>query len=155
ILCLPLLNQSNLIGALYLENNLAAGAFAPRRIPVLKLLATQAAITLENTRLYRDLEQREAKIRRLIDANLIGIYMWNMDDTGRWVVDANDAFLRMVGYDREDLAAGRIHWAGLTPPEWRERSLRAVAELTTTGTIEPYEKAYICKDGSRVPVLMG
>src|SRR5207248_6761716 len=69
ILCLPLINQAKLIGVLYLENNLSARAFAPARIAVLKLLASQAAVALENTRLYRDLEQREAKIRRLVDAN--------------------------------------------------------------------------------------
>jgi GAF domain-containing protein len=76
ILCLPLINQSNLIGVLYLENNLAPRVFAPARIAVLKLLASQAAIALENASLYRDLSEREAKIRRLVDANIIGIIIW-------------------------------------------------------------------------------
>ena len=76
ILCLPLINQAKLIGVLYLENNLAPRVFAPARIAVLKLLASQAAISLENTRLYRDLDEREAKIRRLVDANIIGIFIW-------------------------------------------------------------------------------
>ena len=70
ILCLPLVNQAILIGVLYLENTLIAHAFNPRRIALLKVLAAQAAISLENTRLYRDLAQREAKIRRLVDATL-------------------------------------------------------------------------------------
>jgi GAF domain-containing protein len=78
ILCLPLINQAKLIGVLYLENNLAPRVFAPARIAVLKLLASQAAISLENTRLYRDLEQREAKIRRLVDANIIGIVIFEL-----------------------------------------------------------------------------
>jgi signal transduction histidine kinase len=64
ILCLPLIDQSNLIGVLYLENNLAARVFAPARISVLKLLASQAAIALENAHLYHDLAERERKIRR-------------------------------------------------------------------------------------------
>ena len=118
ILCLPLINQAKLIGVLYLENNLAPRVFAPARIAVLKLLASQAAIALENTRLYRDLAEREAKIRRLVDANIIGIFIWDLE--GR-ILEANDAFLRMVGYDREDLVAGRMRWTDLTPPEWRER----------------------------------
>jgi C4-dicarboxylate-specific signal transduction histidine kinase len=63
ILCLPLINQGNLIGVLYLENNLAPRVFAPARITVLKLLASQAAMSLENTRLYRDLAKREAQLR--------------------------------------------------------------------------------------------
>ena len=118
ILCLPLLNQAKLIGVLYLENNLSSRVFTPARIPVLKLLASQAAISLENTRLYRDLAEREAKIRRLVDANIIGIFILDLD--GR-ILEANDAFLHMVGYDREDLVAGRLRWTDLTPPEWRDR----------------------------------
>src|SRR5262249_37705447 len=87
ILCLPLINQAELIGVLYLDNNLAPRVFAPARIAVLKLLASQAAIALENSRLYRDLADREA--RRLVDANIIGIFIWNIE--GR-VIEANDAF---------------------------------------------------------------
>ncbi|MGH9829306.1 MAG: PAS domain S-box protein, partial [Blastocatellia bacterium] len=63
VLCLPLINPSNLIGVLYLENNLASHVFTPPRVTVLKLLASLAAISLENTGLYRDIEEREAILR--------------------------------------------------------------------------------------------
>ena len=152
VLCLPLLNQSKLIGVLYLENNLAPRVFAPARIAVLKLLASQAAVSLENTRLYRDLERREAKIRRLVDANIVGIFLWDFE--GR-ILEANDAFLRMIGYDREDLAAGRIRWTDLTPLEWLERDAQSLSEVKITGRLQPFEKEYFRKDGSRVPVLIG
>ena len=152
ILCLPLINQGKLIGALYLENNLTPRAFAPARSAVLKLLASQAATSLENTRLYRNLEHREAKIRGLVDANIIGICVVESD---RRILEANDAYLRIIGYDRDDLLSGRISWTDLTPPEWRDRSAQAVSELTTTGAVQPFEKEYIRKDGSRVPVLVG
>jgi PAS domain S-box-containing protein len=152
ILCLPLINQAKSIGVLYLENNLTPHVFTPSRIAILKLLASQAAISLENTRLYRDLEERETKIRRLVEANIIGIFMWNLRGE---IFEANDAFLRMVEYSREDLLSGRLRWTDLTPPEWRESSERAVAELKATGTLQPYEREYFRKDGSRVPVLIG
>jgi PAS domain S-box-containing protein len=152
ILCLPLLNQAKLIGVLYLENNLAPRVFVPARIAVLKLLASQAAIALENTRLYHDLAEREARIRRLVDANIIGIVIWDLE--GR-ILEANDAFLRIIGYDRDDLVAGRIRWTDLTPLEWRERDVRLAQELERTGSLQPYEKEYFRKDGSRVPVLLG
>jgi PAS domain S-box-containing protein len=152
ILCLPLLNQAKLIGVLYLENNLAPRVFAPARLAVLKLLASQAAISLENTRLYRDLAEREAKVRRLVEANIIGIFIWDLE--GR-IIEANDAFLRMVGYDRDELIGGRVRWTDLTPPEWRDRHARAMAELKKTGTIQPYEREHFRKDGSRVPALIG
>jgi PAS domain S-box-containing protein len=146
------MNQAKLTGALYLENNLAARVFSPARIAVLKLVASQAAISLENARLYRDLAEREAKIRRLVDANIIGIIVWNVSGS---ILEANDAFLRMVGYEREDLVSGRVRWRDLTPPEWRQGSERALAETVQTGRAQPYEKEYVRKDGSRVPVIVG
>jgi PAS domain S-box-containing protein len=152
ILCLPLINQAKLIGVLYLENNLAPHVFTPARIAVLKLLASQAAISLENTRLYRDLEKREAKIRRLVDANIMGIFIWNIEGQ---IIEANQAFLHMVNYSREDLVAGRLSWRSLTPPEWRDVTERGLVQLKVTGILQPYEKEYFRNDGSRVPVLVG
>jgi PAS domain S-box-containing protein len=152
ILCLPLINQGKLNGVLYLENNLARSVFAPARIAVLKLLASQAAIALENTHLYRDLAEREAKIRRLVEANIIGVFIGDFD--GR-IVEANDAFLRIVGYDREDLAADRINWKDLTPQDWRERDAQWIEEHKRTGVRLPIEKEYFRKGGGRVPVLLG
>jgi PAS domain S-box-containing protein len=152
ILCLPLVKQGRLTGLLYLENRLTSYAFTPDRMAVLELLAAQAAISLENTRLYSDLLERETKIRRLVDANIIGIYLWELE--GR-LIEANDTFLHMVGCDREDLVSGRLRWTDLTPPEWRDVDARAVERLKTTGRSPPVEKEYFRKDGSRVPVLIG
>ena len=152
VLCLPLTNQAKLVGALYLENNLAAHVFSPGRIAVLKLVASQAAVSLENARLYREVAEREAKIRRLVDANIIGILVWHADGH---IIEANDAFLRMLGYQREDLASGGLRWRDLTVPEFRELSDRSLAQALLTGHSRPYEKEYFRKDGSRLPVIVG
>jgi PAS domain S-box-containing protein len=152
VLCLPLVKQAKLIGALYLENNLASHTFTPARISVLQVLASQAAISLENARLYSDLGEREARIRRLVDANIIGIMIWAVDGS---IIEANDAFLEMLGYSREDLISGQLRRQELTPAEWRDADDRATAELKTAGTVQPREKEYFRKDGSRVPVLVG
>src|SRR5262249_18638475 len=152
VFCLPLTNQAKLIGVLYLENNLAPRVFAPARTAVLKLLASQAAISLENARLYRDLAERESRIRRLVDANVLGICIWNLEGA---IVEANEAFLHMLQYGRDDVVSGRLRWTDLTPAEWREQDERAVAELRSTGTFGPVEKEYFRKDGSRMPVLIG
>ena len=126
---------------LYLERTQAAEA-----------LAARAAIALENTRLSQDLADRDRRIRRLVDSNIIGIVIWDLD--GR-VIDANDAFLRMVQYDREDLQAG-LRWFDITPPEWQEAHAQYEAdELNATGMMQAREKEYFRKDGSRVPVLIG
>jgi PAS domain S-box-containing protein len=106
----------------------------------------------ENVALHGDLLARDKKIRRLVDANIVGIIIWDLE--GR-IFEANDAFLHMLGYDREDLTSGRLHRATLTPPEWRDRDARTVAELKRIGTAQPFEKEYVRKDGSRVPVLIG
>src|SRR5262249_30346493 len=152
VFCVPLMNQANLIGVLYLENNLAPGIFAPARTAVLKLLASQAAMALENSRLYRNVRERESRIRRLVDANILGICIWTLEGD---IVEANQAFLQMLQYDREDVDSGRLRWTDLTPPEWREQDERAVAELRSTGTFHPFEKEYFRKDSSRIPVLIG
>ena len=94
----------------------------------------------------------EAKIRRLVDANIIGIVFWNLE--GR-VIEANEAFLGMVGYGREDLVSGRVSWRKITPDKWREADEQALAELAATGVCEPFEKEVSRKDGSHVPVLVG
>jgi PAS domain S-box-containing protein len=94
----------------------------------------------------------EDKIRRLVDTNILGIFIGNFEGA---IIEANDAFLRMVQYSREDVVSGRLRWTDLTPPEWRERDERAVAEVKANGTIQPCEKEYFRKDGSRVPVMIG
>ncbi|MGY0569855.1 trifunctional serine/threonine-protein kinase/ATP-binding protein/sensor histidine kinase [Bradyrhizobium sp. RDM12] len=151
MLCLPLIKQRELTGILLLENGLTSHVFTQARIAVLELLAAQAAISLENTRLYSDLQEREAKVRRLVDSNIIGILIFDLD--GR-IIEANEAFLRMVGYSRDDLISDRLRWTDLTPPEWVGADERASAELAGTGTCKPFEKEYFRKDGSRVPVLL-
>jgi PAS domain S-box-containing protein len=110
--------------------------------------------TEQELRQARDevLRDREAKIRRLVDSNIIGIFFSGLK--GR-VLEANDAFLHLVGHERDDLVSGRIRWTDLTPPEWRDRDRRALAELTSNTIAQPYEKEFFRKDGSRVPVLIG
>src|SRR6185503_20209209 len=93
-----------------------------------------------------------AGVRRLVDSNIVGVLIWDLD--GR-ILEANDAFLDMLQYGRDDLVAGGVRWTELTPVEWRERDERAMADLKSTGTVRPYEKEFFRKDGTRVPVLTG
>jgi PAS domain S-box-containing protein len=152
VLCLPILRQSALIGLLYLENDLATHAFTPDRVKVLELLASQAAISLENARLYSDLRESHARIQHLIDSNIIGMFFWELRGA---ITEANDAFLRMTGYSRDDLKSGALRWTDLTPLEYRETEERAIEALKQTGSVTPFEKEFIRKDGSRVPILLG
>jgi len=94
----------------------------------------------------------EAKIRRLVEANVVGIVMWSLEGA---ITGANEAFLQMVQYTGEDVASGGVCWTDLTPAEWRGCDARAVAELKASGIFQPFEKEYFRKDGGRVPVLLG
>ena len=118
----------------------------------LEIVGTLMDVT-ESTRLYRDLAEREAKIRRLVDANVVGVMIWELE--GR-ILEANDAFLRIVGYERADVVSGRLRWTDLTPPEWVDRDLELhMPALKRTEKLQPFEKEYFHKDGHRVPVLIG
>src|SRR5882672_10872098 len=112
-----------------------------------------AAGRTEHGVLYGQLQRKEAELRLLFDANIVGIVFWDLDGAVR---DANDAFLRLVGYERADLVSGRLRWTDLTPPEWLKRDREITeAHIRSTGRVPPYEKEYFRKDGSRVPVLIG
>ncbi|PSB56840.1 histidine kinase [Chroococcidiopsis cubana CCALA 043] len=77
IFCLPLLNQAKLVGVLYLENQLAAGTFTPERSQVLNLLSTQAAIAIENAKLYSKLREGESRMKQFLEAVPVGIGVLN------------------------------------------------------------------------------
>ncbi len=125
------------------------------------------------------LQVSEARFRKLVDSNMIGVIVTKMDGA---IAEANDAFLGMVGYSQEDLLAGRVRWREMIPPEYIKandgaipslrdaaRSLlprsgtvsfstrgyaNANAELTTKGVSQPFENEYIRKDDSRVAILL-
>src|SRR6201987_45502 len=118
---------------------------------LIEFVGTATDVT-ERKRTEEAWRENEAKIRRLVDSNIIGIFIWDLD--GR-ILEANDEFLRMVSYDREDLVSGRIRWADLPPPDWRARNNARIEKKKSSGRFEPFEKEYTRKDGSRAPVLIG
>jgi two-component system sensor histidine kinase/response regulator len=97
-------------------------------------------------------KRTEGRFRRLVDSNAQGVMFWNEKGA---ITRANDAFLRIVGYSREEQEAGLIDWAAMTPPEYAHLDQRSLHELAARGICTPFEKEYIRKDGSLVPVLLG
>src|SRR5258705_8809585 len=141
------------LGAIFVSGRFSLGFYAGRLFSLLTSTIVLVVLLAETTRLYATVARsQEGKIRRLVDANIIGIFMWDLD--GR-ILEANEAFLCIVGYEHEDLVAGRIRWTDLTHPERRERDSRLMQEHRATGILQPFEKEYFRKDGSRVPVLIG
>ncbi len=119
-----------------------------------KLMAISAITRdiTEHKRAEEKLRESEARLRRFYESGLFGMLYYNLDGS---ITDANDKFLEIVGYTREDLQAGRINWNKMTPPEYRLLDERAIVELKATGVTKPFEKEYIRKDGSRVPIILG
>ncbi len=99
------------------------------------------------------LQNSEMRFSRLAESNIIGVIVTDMNNGS--IIEANDAFLKMIGYTQEDLSANQINWREITPPEYLLLSERSVEELRMAGVCKPFEKEYIRKDGIRVPVLLG
>jgi PAS domain S-box-containing protein len=98
------------------------------------------------------LRQSESRLRRFYESDLLGVIYWTTDGL---ITDANDKFLAMVGYTREELNAGLIDWEQMTPPEFRYVDEQALAELKAFGAVKkPFEKEYLRKDGAHLPVML-
>ncbi|HEX6248557.1 MAG TPA: SpoIIE family protein phosphatase [Nocardioidaceae bacterium] len=97
------------------------------------------------------LRERDSLLGRLRDANVLGIVLADEER----VVDANDAFLEIIGYDRQQLDDGLVDWRAITPQEWAPADQRALDELRSKGSCVPFEKEYVAASGERVPVMLG
>ncbi|MBV6621528.1 MAG: PAS domain S-box protein [Rivularia sp. (in: Bacteria)] len=98
------------------------------------------------------LKESEARFRHIFESNMLGIMFWK---TNGKVVDANARFLEIIGYSREDLEAELIRWDEFTPLEWKEADKEAIEQIKNNRVCHPFEKEYIRKDGSKVPIVLG
>jgi len=124
--------------------------FDKKNIPIRAKGIVQDVTELK--RAEESLRESEARLRRFYESDMIGVFYYNLDGS---ITDSNDKLLEIVGYTREDLQAGRVKWDKMTPPEYRHLDEHATAELKATGVNAHYEKEYIRKDGSRVPIIIG
>ncbi|HEU5430893.1 MAG TPA: ATP-binding protein, partial [Thermomicrobiales bacterium] len=119
---------------------------ADRELRLVDVLARQAADLIERRRADEAVRESEQRLQRAIEIETVGVVYFRTDGA---ITYANDAFLRMSGYSRDDVARGLLRWDTTTPPEWMPATLRAMDELVESGRISPYEKEYLRKDGSR------
>ena len=116
------------------------------------LIAERKRSGQERQRTDEVIRASEARLRHLLDSNIIGVVFWN---TKGDILNANDLFLKMIGYSREDLQRGNLRCSDVTPPEYVAIGSKALVEMAATGTCAPFEKELIRKDGRRVTVLVG
>jgi PAS domain S-box-containing protein len=118
----------------------------------LRDIGRRMGLLVEHKRVEQARRASDTRFRRVAESKMIGLAFWDLQ--GR-ILEANDAFLALIGYSRDEVVAGRVNWRDLTPAEYAEADERALAELRRTGTCTPFEKEYVGKDGSRIPVLLG
>jgi PAS domain S-box-containing protein len=148
----PLRARGRTLGALTVCRTTASDRrYTPDDLLLARDIAERAALAVDNARLYSETREAETKVRRLLDAGIIGVIVAEAER----IVEANDHFLEMVGYTRDELASGRLRWPEMTPPEYADLDARGVAELQEHGVCTPFEKEYIRGDGSRIPILIG
>ncbi|MBK1989968.1 PAS domain S-box protein [Sphaerospermopsis aphanizomenoides BCCUSP55] len=135
-----------------LETLLQLGVFVIAAILINSLHEAQRMAQQKAEASLKSLQESEAKLRCLAESSIMGIVVAELSGP---ILEANDVFLEMLGYTQEELHSGRMRWRELTTPESLAVSEQAVQELLTTGVCQPFEKEYIRKDGSRVPVLHG
>jgi len=122
-----------------------------RLVPAVERELRESEVRRQYKKSEEALRESETRFRRLAQSNIIGIITCDRST----IVDANDAFLRMIAYGRIDLAGGNLHWTAITPPEYAHADERGLGELLSNGYVAPYEKEYIRRDGARVPVVFG
>jgi PAS domain S-box-containing protein len=105
----------------------------------------------ERKRTEEALARAHTRLRQIIDANIVGILV---AEAGGRVVEANDYYLKLIGFTREEFNRGQVNWRAITPSEWLPVDERALRELRERGSCTPYEKEYVRRDGTRVPVLL-
>src|SRR4029077_8591380 len=144
ILCLPLINQAKIMGALYLENNLAARVFTPDRINVLKLIASTAGISLKNARLYSDLDQAQAYLSEAQRLSLTGSFGW-IPSSGE-IIWSSETF-RIFGCDPAikptvEIVLQRVH------PDDRSLVQQLIDRASRTGGDWDLDHRLLMSDGS-------
>ncbi|MES2524794.1 MAG: PAS domain-containing sensor histidine kinase [Gemmatimonadota bacterium] len=110
-----------------------------------------AAVVFEQTPAEHALRASESRLRRVSESGIVGLFLWSIDGG---ILEANDAFLSMLGYTQDDLARGLVDWRRMTPPEYAALDERAVQDLFEHGFHGQVAKEYIGKGGRRVPVTI-
>ena len=106
----------------------------------------------ERKQMESALAERDAKFRGIYESNMVPVAFWNLDGC---ITNANDAYLRLIGYTRAELDERSLHCSHPTPPDELHLDKQAIHEAITRGVCTPYEKHYIRRDGRRIPVLIG
>lgn len=142
----PVIEQGQTTGQIFVHSE------TPRRwtddeIIFVRKVAERTRSAIARRRAEHEVINREIRLRKMLEIGTVGVVFF---DLAGGITDANDAFLRMIGYTREELEAGAVRYENLTPREWTWRDEQTIHELLERGESIPFEKQYTHKDGSLI-----
>jgi PAS domain S-box-containing protein len=163
-MCVPVAARGRTLGAITFVSSQSGRRYGPDDVAIAEHLGRRAGMAIDNARLYATAQRErtaaqaalessmrsEKRFRRLVEAGIMGIILGEGDT----ITEANDVFLNMIGYTREDLAEG-LRWPAIIAPEYAHAGARAERELIANGACAPFEAEYIRKDGTPLPALIG
>ncbi len=166
LIIVPICSEKKCIGTISFVNTETKRRYNRADLNIAEQLASRASMAIENARLYEaaqkelvvrkkteeDLRRSKLQFEAIYEANIIGIVYGDLKGN---IIGANDAFLNMIGYSRGDLKKGRINLTKMTPTEYKIQDEKSVLQLLSSGFATPWEKEYIKKDGSQIPVIVG
>lgn len=166
IIIVPIFLQNRPVGIMQFVNSETNRHFTDNHLKMAEEVASRASLAIENATLYRSVEeelrfrkrleeellQTQRRYDALVDSNIVGVVTADLKGT---IFQANDAFLRMTGYSRRDLQQKRLQWNIMTPPKFNNADKSAGRDLIKKGRATPYEKEFIRKNGTYVPVIIG
>lgn len=154
----PFIFVSGTMGEAYAVEAMRAGAhdyvlkqYLPRLLPAVERELRDARVRRAARTAESALHASQLRFQQVFDSNVVGIAFW---DAAYRIVDANDAFLDMVGYSRQELDDGSLDWERATPDEFSGADQAAITSIEKSGQCPPYRKEFQHRSGRRVSVLM-
>lgn len=152
VMIVPICKENQCLGGITFIISESKRTYTQADLIMAEELASRASLTLENARLYQVAQDNEKKFKGLFNANIVGVHI---EDLKGNIKEANDAFLKMVGYTRKELEAGKINIYSIIVPEFHAIEKKAIEDLKTKGYVTPQEKEIMKRDGSQIPVVFG
>lgn len=151
VMIIPIRVDGQTIGAISFVTAESRRQYTAADLVMAHEVAHRASVAVQNAKLYQKAQENENKFKAFVDSNIVGVFTANKEG---FISDANDGYLRIIGYTQDDLKSGGLNRWKLTAPEYKSVDEHALDELYSTGKTTPWEKEYIKKDGSQVPVIV-
>lgn len=151
MMIVPIIVEGKTIGVIQFTSSESKKHFLKQDLQMAEGLAVRVSFAIHNAQLYDQAQKVENRFKSLYESNIVGVIFTRTDGT---LISANSYFLDMLGFTEEDLQNG-INLKEQTPIDQKQKQFEYIKELNITGMLQPFEKEYIRKDGSKVPVIVG